>query len=102
MENKVVKAALVIILIIAITVADFIWVGMNLVTYALENINNSTSNSNVKFGAYFKNEQELEVSQINSEMNNGQMKLYMEIAVENEGYFDGVVTLGNSNFKLKQ
>ena len=102
MENKVVKAALVIILIIAITVADFIWVGMNLVTYALENINNSTSNSNVKFAAYFKNEQGAEVSQTNYEINNSKMKLYMEITVENEGYFDGEITLGNSNFKLKQ
>ena len=100
MKNKVLKIAIVMLLIIAITMSDFILVGMNIV-HAVENINNTTNHANVKFVAYFKTEEGKEVSQTNYEINNNEMKLYMEVAVENEGYFDGVITLGNSNFKLK-
>ena len=41
MKNKVLKAVIIITIIIALTIADFIVVGMNLSTYALENINNA-------------------------------------------------------------
>ena len=101
MKNKVLKAVIIITIIIALTIADFIVVGMNLSTYALENINNATSNENVKFAAYFKTEQG-EVAQAQQEINNNQTKLYLDISVENAGYFDGVITLENSNFKFKE
>ena len=35
-------------------------------------------------------------------MNSDEMKLYIKVAVENEGYFDGVITLEDSNFKFKK
>lgn len=101
MKNKVLKSAIAIMLIIALTIADFVLLGTNLVTYALENINDSTGNKNVKFAAYFKTEEE-KVSHINYQIDNNQMRLYLSISVENEGYFDGVVTLNNANFKLKE
>ena len=101
MKNKVLKVAIVIMLVIALTVADFIFLGTNLITYALENINDSTNNENVKFAAYFKKEEE-KVSQVEYQIDNNQMKLYLNISVENEGYFDGTVTLSNTNFKLKE
>ena len=100
MKNKVLKAVIIMLLIVTLTIADFVLLGTSLVTYALENITNTTSNNNVKFAAYFKTEEE--VSRIDYEMNSNEMKLYLEVAVENKGYFDGVVTLENSNFKIKE
>ena len=100
MKNKVLKTFIAIILIIALTISDFALIGMNLITYALENINDSTNNENVKFSAYFKADNV--TPQVEYEITNDEMKLYMKIAVENEGYFDGVITLEDSNFKLKQ
>lgn len=101
MKNKVLKALIIIATIITITLADFIVVGMNLATYALENINNTTSNENVKFATYFKTEDK-QTQQIQYEINSTEMKLYLDISVEKSGYFDGVITLEDSNFKFKQ
>jgi len=102
MKNKVLKITMIMLLIIAMTMSDFIFVGMNLITYALEDIDNSTSHNNVKFSVYFKAESDKKVAKTEYEINSTEMKLYMEIAVQNEGYFDGVIALENSNFKLKQ
>ena len=57
MKNTILKAIIALVLIIAITMADFIFVGASLVTYALEG-NNSTNHKNVKFTAYFKDEED--------------------------------------------
>lgn len=100
MKNKVLKVAIVMLLIITMTMSDFLLVGMNIVQ-ALGNSDNSTNHDNVKFTTYFKTE-EKEVSQKEYQIDDNEMKLYMEVAVENEGYFDGVITLKDSNFKLKQ
>lgn len=101
MKNKVLKVAVIVLLIMAMTMSDFILVGIN-IAHAIENLNNSTNHENVKFAAYFKTEEEKQVSQKEYQIDDAGMKLYMQIAVKNEGYFDGVITLENSNFKLKQ
>lgn len=101
MKNKVLKSIIATMLIIAIAMADFMLLGINLVTYASKSIDDSTSNDNIKFAAYFKSNDN-ETPQIEYEMNKSDMKLYIKVGVENEGYFDGVITLENSNFKLKQ
>ena len=100
MKNKVLKVAIIMILIVAMTMSDFILIGMNIVQ-AVGNIDNSTNHGNVKFAGYFKNE-EKKVSQSTYNINNEEIKLHMEVSIENDGYFDGVVTLDNSNFKIKQ
>lgn len=101
MKNKVLKTAMAIMLIITITAIDLIFIGMNLVTYAIETIDSSTSNKNVKFAAFFKKE-EGETTSAKYEVNNDDMKLYLMVGVENQGYFDGIITLENSNFRFKQ
>jgi len=100
MKNKVLKVAIAILLITTIIMVDFISVGINIV-YALENIKNVTNHENVKFATYFKTEDGKEVSNIEYVKDNDKMKLYAKISVE-AGYFDGVITLENSNFKLKE
>ena len=100
MKNKVLKIAVVIILIMVMTMSDFILVGMNIVK-ALQSIDNTTNHANVKFAVYFQTEDKKN-SEAEWKINSDEMKLYMEVAVKNEGYFDGVITLEDSNFKFKQ
>ena len=95
MKNKALKTILIVALIIALTIADFVLVGTKLVTYALEDIG-------VKFNAYFKSEEGEETPEIEYEIDNQEMKLCFEISVESGVSFDGVITLSeNANFKLK-
>ena len=96
MKNKVLKTVLILMLIISLTITDLIVVGMNLVTYATNNVN-----GNVTFAAYFKTS-EGEVNKAKYEINQKDMKLYMKISVESGIGFDGTITLENSNFKFKQ
>ena len=57
MKNKVLKSALIILLLVVITMADFMLVGKELITYALKNMENSTNHENVEFAVYFKTEE---------------------------------------------
>ena len=98
MRNKVLKTAVVIMLIITLTIADLVVIGMNVVTYATDKENIS---GNVKFVAYFKTA-EGEANKTQYEMNSDGMKLYMKVSVESGVGFDGVITLQDSNFKFKQ
>ena len=102
MKNKLFRTIIAIMLIIAITVADFALLGTHLVSYALENINDSTNNANIKFATYFKTDGGEEVSKIEYPMNDTEMKLYVKLSVENGEFFGGVITLKDANFKFKQ
>lgn len=83
MKRKILKIATVIVLLMTLTMVNFISVGMGLVSYAQETI--TTNHSNVEFKA-------------NLADNN---KLNLEINVKKEGYFNGEITLENSNFIFK-
>ncbi len=100
MKNKVLKAILVVALIIALTISNFILVGMNLV-YAVQSETDTTNHVNIKFYTYFKIGEE-ELPEAEYVIDDNEMKLYMRVSVENEGYFDGVITLEESNFNIKQ
>ena len=100
MENKVVKAIIAIILIVTLTIADFLVLTVNAVTYAIEVIS-TTNNNNVEFLAYFVTEEGEKVTKQDAKMNVEDLKLKLEVSVNNEGYFNGKVTLKESNFKLK-
>lgn len=94
MKNKVLKALLVIALTITLTIVDFVLVGANFITYALET-------ASVVFNAHFKTDTGEEVSLIEYEMTNTEMKLYLEVEVKKGVSFNGVITLEDSNFKFK-
>ena len=102
MKSKVLKCMVAILLIIVLTMADVIFLGKNLMTYALENVDNATNHSNVKFAAYFKDGEE-EVTQSEYEMSSTEIKLYLKVEVKNDGYLENAkITLRDSNFKIKQ
>ncbi len=101
MKNKVLRISIAILLIIAMTISDFAFLGMNIIAYAAGNASDSTNHENVKFATYFKTDKGEKVSEIKYNIDDTNMKLYMEVAVQKQGYFDGVITLNNSNFNIK-
>ena len=98
MKGKILKASVIILLIITMTIANFIFVGNTLISYALDNI--STNNNNIEFSAYFRNENGDEVTNIERGINSSNTNLYFRLKVKKQGYFNGKILLNESNFKL--
>lgn len=86
MKNKIFKTSIILVMILTMTMTNFIFVGANLVSYAADNI--ATNHKNVDFEAYFKEEEK--------------DALFLRINVKKEGYFNGEITLGESNFTFKE
>lgn len=82
MKNKIFKIVTAILLLVTLTVANFIYVGVGLVSYAVSNI--ETNHQNVEFDAQLKDENILSLT----------------ISVKKEGYFNGEIALENSNFSF--
>lgn len=96
-EKKLINKMCAILMIIALTISDFLFVGKSVVSYAIDMV--STNNNNVEFVAYFKNENEEKLDTKEIEVGK-KATLYVDIAVKNEGYFNGKIILKNSNFKI--
>ena len=100
MENKKIKALIAIILVITLTFADIFVFGMGVASYAVELIS-TTNHNNVQFSAYFITKEGEKVTEIEESMNAEDLKMYLEVSINNEGYFNGDIKLENSNFALK-
>ncbi len=102
MKEKILKTILVSLLLITMTMANFILLGVNAYTYAAENVGQDriTNNKNIEFMAYFKNEKGDMLSKQEVNMNANNLKLYFKILVKQEGYFNGNVTISNANFRV--
>ena len=98
MKNKILKISMIILLIMTLTLTNFIFVGSSLISYAASTI--ETNNRNVEFDAYFVNGNNQAISSIDMS-NQEDIYLYMQINVKQEGYFNGKVTIEDSNFSLK-
>lgn len=72
---------------------------MNVVSYAVDM--KITNNDNVEFCAYFV-DGDKELTTIDSDINAKDLKMYIEISVKNEGYFNGKINLEDSSFKLNK
>lgn len=100
MKSKVFKIGVVLIMILTMTMTNFIFVGSSLISYALDS-NNNTNNNNVEFNVYFKNEKGEQVSDLDVVPSNHDIMLYMYLNVKQEGYLNGSISLDNeTNFKL--
>lgn len=84
MNRKILKVATIVLLLVTLTMANFISVGIGLVSYAVSN--DATNHQNVEFKATQKQEG----------------TLLLEVGVKKEGYFNGTIQLENSNFNLKK
>lgn len=100
MEKKILKKLLAIMMIVMLMATDFVVLGSNLISYAV-GLDNTTNNENIEFSAYFKDEGGKRLSSVEKSIEADDLKLYVEIKVKNEGYFNGSIELQNSNFNLK-
>ena len=99
MKKQVLKIVTVVVLVMVLTMTNFIFVGSSLISYAADNI--ATNQSNVKFDTYFKdtNGNKLTTKEINFEQTEDY--LYLRVEVNKEGYLDGEIILAEgANFKL--
>lgn len=100
MKGKVFKVFVVLMLILAMTMTNFVFVGSSLISYAFDDI--STNNKNVEFGVYFKDDNGGQISSIEKSVYSEDIKLGIHLKVKQQGYFNGKIELQNSNFTLKE
>lgn len=99
MKSRILKIFIATILILTMTMANFVFVGAGLVTYAAEDV--STNNKNVEFEIGFEDENGNKSDNLEREFSNVDTYLYLKINVKKEGYFNGNISLENNNFILK-
>lgn len=100
MKNKTFKISVILVMILTMTMTNFIFVGHSLITYAADGV--ATNHKNVEFQAYFKDEGGNEVTTLEQDTKAEETFLYLRVNVKKEGYFNGEIALENSNFTLKE
>lgn len=98
MKSKILKTSVILLLIMTMTMVNFIYIGKTFISYAIDDI--STNVKNIEFGTYFKDANGQKLTQIKPSQMEANMVLQIE--VKNDGYFNGQVELGNTNFKIKE
>ncbi len=100
MKNQIFKAIVSVLLIIALTMTNFIFVGASFISYAADTI--STNQSNIGFSAYFKDGEGKELTTKETNYKQTEDYLYVRLEVKKEGYLTNAkITLQeNSNFEL--
>ena len=97
--KRIIQKVVAIFIIMMMTLSDFAIVGINAISYAIDMV--ATNSDNVEFSAYFINANKDKVTDIESNIDAKDLKMYVEIAVKQEGYLNGQITLENSSFNLK-
>ena len=100
MKQKILKIMTVIMLIMTLTLANFLLLCVDVISYAIDatNIDMSTNHKNIEFMAYFEDEKGNKTTSLETVMNNNDLKLNLQISVKKEGYFNGAISLETSNF----
>lgn len=98
MKNKILKMSIAIVVLITLTMTNFIFVGASFVSYATSRV--ETNHQNVEFDAYLKDENGNKQTAIEKTFE-GEETIYLQLSVKKEGYFNGNISIENSNFKLK-
>lgn len=100
MKNKTFKISIILVMILTMTMTNFIFVGHSLIAYAADGV--ATNHKNVEFKTYFKDEEGNEVTTLERDTKAEETFLYLRVNVKKEGYFNGEIALENSNFTLKE
>lgn len=98
MKNKIFKISVVILLIMTLTMTNFIFLGSSLISYAADAI--STNHKNIEFDAYFKDSNGQKTTTLERTADMQEISLYLAINVNTEGFFVGQVELQNANFNI--
>ena len=103
MKQKILQVITAMLLIVTLTMANFVLLCVNAVSYAQDaiSIESSTNHKNVEFMAYFKDQKGNKTTSLDAKSNSEDLKLYVQVSVKKEGYFNGNIILKNANFKLK-
>lgn len=96
MNGKIWSKIMAVILIMALTLVDVLTIGLNIATFAASGWNHVT------FDVYFKGDNGEILSNKAEKIDSENMKLWMKIAVHDEGNFNGQISLDASNFKFKK
>ena len=98
MKNKVLKISVVLLLIMTLTMTNFIFLGSSLISYAANPT--STNHKNIEFDAYFKDSNGKKTTTLERTADMQEVSMYLAINVNTEGFFVGQVALQNSNFNI--
>lgn len=103
MKHRILQVITAMLLIITLTMANFLLLCTNVVSYAADvvNMDKSTNHKNIEFMAYFKDENGNKISERDICTNAENLKLYFLVSVKKEGYFNGNIILNNTNFVLQ-
>lgn len=97
--KRIIQKVVAIFIIMMMTLSDFAIVGISAISYAIDMV--ATNSDNVEFSAYFINANKDKVTNIESNIDAKDLKMYVEISVKKEGYLNGQIILENSSFNLK-
>ena len=100
MKKQILKISVVLLLIVTLTMTNFITLGLGIASIAASPVDVSTNNKNVQFGVYFKNANGGKTDNIEQPLNATDVKLYMQLEVLQEGYFNGEIHLNKANFEI--
>ncbi len=99
MKSQILKIGVVLLLIVTLTMANFIFVGQSFISFAADSV--STNDKNIEFSAYFEDSGgSSKGSSTDKEYNDEDFYLHIQVKVAKEGYFNGEISLSDSNFKL--
>lgn len=98
-QNKIKKTILVILIIMALTLGNFIAIGMEFISFAVGDLE-VTNENNILFKAIFVDNKGDEYKSLNTNMSDRDIKLRLAIQVKKEGYFNGEIHIQESNFIL--
>ena len=98
MKNKILKISVVILLIMTLTMSNFIFLGSSLISYAADAT--STNHKNIEFDAYFKDSNGQKITTLDRTADMQEISLYLAVNVNTEGFFVGQVKLQNANFDI--
>ena len=103
MKVNILKQVLIILLVFTLTSTNFLFVGASAFSYAVDIYNSEieTNNKNVTFDVYFKDENGNKITNKETAINSQNVKMFIDVAVQEEGYFNGIVEVKNSNFEIK-
>ena len=101
--NSFIKKFIAAILVMTLTMVDFALLGVETISLATDAVSagTATNNRNVTFDSYFKDNEGAIVPNKEVSIDSNDVKLFIQVAVKNEGYFNGSISLDKSNFKLK-
>lgn len=101
MKKLILKRIILILTIIMLLNTNISILGYGLKCYAEDNSKNNSETKNVEVVTYFKNENGKNVNEISKSINDTEIKLYAQISVKTEGYFNGTLELKDSNFNIE-